>query len=326
MTSRRSSPAWPERHGDDPSRSTWDGARGGSPSRIQPWRGAGSGQRRSRPPRPDWTTYQNDGRVRQPPPGGNDGLTALPPEQRRPQARQPLLSPRMHAVRRARTSAVDRDRLAVLAAWVRPRVRRWRVSVSSRWTIGWSPLRCCCGWRAVGPWSTSRGYQPGGLQATSVPAASTSDPRSNLQWGLSAIGWYESVIRSAPEVTVGVLDSGVDTSHPDLQAASIDYHHEHVGATDLLGHITSAESWRQLRTTPWASPGIACCRLKVWKGLPGRAWRGWPLLHRRDGVLRCVGGSGYLGGEDPQPERGRPKEVTDGGRAVPRAFAQLESS
>lgn len=103
-----------------------------------------------------------------------------------------------------------------------------------------------------------------------VPArwlmAEAADPLRNGQWGLRAIRWFEADRPDASDLTIGVMDSGIDRNHPDLANVDITYHHEGVSARDLLGHgthvagVIAAEANNNIGIA-----GVANSKLAVWK-------------------------------------------------------------
>jgi subtilisin family serine protease len=98
---------------------------------------------------------------------------------------------------------------------------------------------------------------------TAIP---TPDPGQNLQWGLRAIGWFDATIPDAGDVTVGVLDTGIDTGHPDLHGVAVTYDHPGFSAQDLAGHGTHVSGIIAATTNNGVGiSGIAACRLHVWK-------------------------------------------------------------
>ncbi len=70
------------------------------------------------------------------------------------------------------------------------------------------------------------------------PINNASDPFANRQWGLRAINYFQvASMPNASKVKVAVLDTGLDTSHPDLQNFST-YIHDGASARDIVGHGT----------------------------------------------------------------------------------------
>jgi subtilisin family serine protease len=104
------------------------------------------------------------------------------------------------------------------------------------------------------------------------PKAVSGDPSVNRQWGLRAIRWFQATLPSnVSDVPVAVLDTGVDTTHPDLEkyfSGSKKSHYSYDGATptDIIGHgthvcgIIAADSANQIGIA-----GICECDLRVWK-------------------------------------------------------------
>ncbi len=100
-------------------------------------------------------------------------------------------------------------------------------------------------------------------------AGGTADPMQNLQWGLRAIKWFDAAIPDASGVRVGVLDTGVDTTHPDLRKLRIDYHHDGLKAEDIVGHGTHVSGIIAATTNNGVGiSGVAGCKLSVWKIFP----------------------------------------------------------
>jgi subtilisin family serine protease len=85
---------------------------------------------------------------------------------------------------------------------------------------------------------------PAAAGAQTSPASRPNDPRLDDQWALAKIGlecaWAST--KGSPDVTVAVIDSGVDLNHPDLKAALRDDGYnavdENEDPTDLNGHGT----------------------------------------------------------------------------------------
>jgi subtilisin family serine protease len=100
------------------------------------------------------------------------------------------------------------------------------------------------------------------VRPSSVPA----DPLVNRQWGLRAIRYFSlGAMPDASMVKVAVLDTGLDTKHPDLQHFAT-YTHEGASAEDIVGHgthvagIIAATSNNGVGIT-----GMCRCALHVWK-------------------------------------------------------------
>lgn len=74
-------------------------------------------------------------------------------------------------------------------------------------------------------------------------AATTSDPREGEQWDMQMINVPQAhaITTGSPDVTVGVLDSGIDPDHPDL-ASQID-RADSVGCTDAGRPATGEAAW-----------------------------------------------------------------------------------
>lgn len=106
-------------------------------------------------------------------------------------------------------------------------------------------------------------------------AARRTDPMRGSQWGLHAVGWFDQALPDASGVTVAVLDTGVDATHPDLRKAVAEYDHGSYGTEDLLGHgshvcgIIAATVNNNVGVS-----GMANARLKVWKIFPDRPIEG----------------------------------------------------
>jgi len=122
---------------------------------------------------------------------------------------------------------------------------------------------------------------PGFVYAHRVPArwllarkakAVSVDPSVNRQWGLRAIRWFQATLPTNVEnIPVGVLDTGVDITHPELKsyftgAKASHYDHGEASAVDLIGHGTHVSGI--IAADPDNHIGIAgiCqCDLRVWK-------------------------------------------------------------
>ena len=129
------------------------------------------------------------------------------------------------------------------------------------------------------------------LTASKKKTADTSvDPMRNAQWGLRAIGWFDVTAPDAEPVEVAVLDTGIDTTHPDLAPQIAHYHHDGLGARDLLGHgthvggIVAAASNNAVGIS-----GVANCRLNVWKIFPDKPDADGEFYVDSEAYLRALG-------------------------------------
>ncbi|MBI3915519.1 MAG: S8 family serine peptidase [Betaproteobacteria bacterium] len=101
--------------------------------------------------------------------------------------------------------------------------------------------------------------------------AAAGDPMQGSQWGLHAIGWFDQALPSAHNITVAVLDTGIDATHPDLKELTIDYDHGGFRAEDVLGHGTHvAGIIAAILNNAVGISGVANCKLKVWKIFPDK--------------------------------------------------------
>src|SRR5262249_35022084 len=75
--------------------------------------------------------------------------------------------------------------------------------------------------------------------AAARPAGASAHPMVNRQWGLRAIRWFDThQLPDAGSVKVAVLDTGVDTTHPELQKVVQTYDPGSASAEDIVGHGT----------------------------------------------------------------------------------------
>lgn len=108
---------------------------------------------------------------------------------------------------------------------------------------------------------------PARWPALARPAAASADPMVNRQWGLRAIRWFETdPLPDARKVKVAVLDTGIDSSHPELRDTIATYTHDGARADDIVGHgthvagIIAADPDNQMGIA-----GVCRCELHVWK-------------------------------------------------------------
>ncbi len=97
----------------------------------------------------------------------------------------------------------------------------------------------------------------------------TADPLVNRQWALAAIQWFRAQpVPDASSVKVAVIDTGIDTTHPDLPSVS---HYQTFGASkrDIIGHGTHvAGIIAACPNNNVGISGISACDLHVWKIFP----------------------------------------------------------
>ena len=96
------------------------------------------------------------------------------------------------------------------------------------------------------PWGPGKGQLRPATKKGDVSegtAATTTDPREGEQWDMQMINVPQAhtITTGSPDVTVGVLDSGIDPDHPDL-VNQID-RAKSVGCTDAGRPATGEEAW-----------------------------------------------------------------------------------
>jgi subtilisin family serine protease len=95
---------------------------------------------------------------------------------------------------------------------------------------------------------------------------SRADPMINRQWGLRAINWFNGPHPDAQDIHVAVLDSGIDSGHPDLAGSVEEYRHDGNSARDFLGHGTHVSGTiAAVVNNSIGIAGVANCRLHCWK-------------------------------------------------------------
>jgi subtilisin family serine protease len=99
-------------------------------------------------------------------------------------------------------------------------------------------------------------------------------PKEADLWNLKRIKWEEAralKIKQANDITVAVLDTGIEESHPDLNGRVSLYDHTHplpnvMGEKDLHGHGTHvAGIVGAVMNNSVGISGICECNLKIWK-------------------------------------------------------------
>ncbi|MBI2951428.1 S8 family serine peptidase, partial [bacterium] len=177
---------------------------------------------------------------------------------------RPLFSRRQVQLKRASVSAVERNRLAVLSS----------VADSTNEDLGGINIADVDPKKLTSSLIKRFKNSPAIDIVEPMPArwaAVAVDPLQNLQWGLRAIGWFGVTVPDAAEINVGMMDTGIDTTHPDLDDIAITYHHNGLSARDLLGHGTHVSGTIAAEVNNGTGiSGIAHCRLTCWKIFPDR--------------------------------------------------------
>jgi subtilisin family serine protease len=174
---------------------------------------------------------------------------------------EPLFSPRRSQLARRKIPPADRHRLAVATSVV---------DVESDARAGLAvvslPQR-----RVTGKLLKDINASPAVEFAEPLPArwlAAEADPKQNLQWGLAAIRYFDADRPSAKRITVAVIDSGIDTNHPDLPKPAL-YRHRGFRAQDVVGHGTHVAGIIAAKTNNRVGiTGISDCQLAIWKVFP----------------------------------------------------------
>ena len=101
------------------------------------------------------------------------------------------------------------------------------------------------------------------------------DPMQNVQWGLRAIRWFDADRPDASNVSVGILDTGIDAGHPDLADVEITYEHPGTRAEDIVGHGTHVAGIVGAETNNAVGiAGVARCAIHMWKIFPDEQFEG----------------------------------------------------
>lgn len=194
----------------------------------------------------------------------------------------PLLSSRLAQLRRSRLAPAARHRLAVAAS-----VTDVEGDDVAGLAVASLPDR-----RITADLLRTISASPGVEFAERLPArwleADGVDPKQNLQWGLRAIRYFEASRPSAAGVRVAILDTGIDTTHPDLPDPVL-YRRPGLRAQDIIGHgthvagIIAATANNRIGIT-----GIADCRLAIWKIFPDQP-EGGDFYVDSERYLRALG-------------------------------------
>ena len=108
-----------------------------------------------------------------------------------------------------------------------------------------------------------------------LAATGTADPMTNLQWGLRAIRWFDAEKPDASNVSVGILDTGIDQRHPDLNGVDVGYDHPGTRAEDIVGHGTHVAGIIAAETNNAVGiAGVASCAIHMWKVFPDEPYEG----------------------------------------------------
>jgi len=112
--------------------------------------------------------------------------------------------------------------------------------------------------------------------------AKAAPPSASSMWNLEKIEWAKArrlrAFKEATDVSVAVLDSGIDATHPDLAGRIASYVYLHPdtpsisGQKDIIGHGTHvAGTIGALIRNRLGINGICKCKLHAWKIFPDQA-------------------------------------------------------
>ncbi|MEA2494616.1 MAG: hypothetical protein QOJ29_2527 [Thermoleophilaceae bacterium] len=120
-------------------------------------------------------------------------------------------------------------------------------------------------------------------------ATAAPDPARNLQWGLRAMGWFDATLPDMSDLAIGILDSGIDTTHPDFGGLEIEYHHPGTSKTDVIGHGTHvAGTIASAVNDRVGTAGMGRARLKVWKVFPDEPQQGGNFYIDPERYIRAI--------------------------------------
>lgn len=108
-----------------------------------------------------------------------------------------------------------------------------------------------------------------------LAATKTADLMENLQWGLRAIRWFDAEKPDASNVSVGILDTGIDKGHPDFAGVDVEYDHTRTRAEDIVGHGTHVAGIIAAKANnALGIAGVASCAIHMWKVFPDEPYEG----------------------------------------------------